>query len=102
MKSPPAYSVPPDKARAWTVLFMLGSKPANTAPVVASTAAKRFRGVPPLTVVNKPPAYSVPPDRARAKTELFMLGSKPANTAPVVASTAAKRFRGVPPLTVVK
>jgi hypothetical protein len=68
---------------------MLGLKPANTAPVVASTAAKRFRDVP-LTVVKKPPAYSVPPDNARVLTQLFTLGSKPATIAPVVASTAAR------------
>src|SRR5437867_156941 len=96
VKAPPAYTVPPLTARAETVLLAMGFH-AVASPVVASSAARRFRVCPPM-VVNCPPAYTVPPLTARTETVLFAFGSQ----APSVLSDrmCARSFLDTPPTAV--
>src|SRR5262245_4703976 len=66
------------------------------APVVASTAARPFCGVPPLTGGNEPHAYVVEPETARADTVPSTFGSQVV-ACPLVRSMAARWLRATPP-----
>ena len=83
---PPAYSVPPFRASAYTSRFAVGFQ-AVASPVVASSAAMRLRACPPM-FLNCPATYTVAPFTANARTSRSAAGSQDV-ASPVVASRAA-------------
>src|SRR5262245_42220467 len=90
VKLPPAYTVEPLTAKAFTGPSAFGSH-AVTAPDAASAAIRpRAAGVDPMTV-KLPPVYTVAPSTARALTVPSALGFQ-AVTAPA-GSRAAMWFR---------
>src|SRR5437867_10775660 len=94
---PPAYTVPPLTANAFTAAppKALGFQ-AVAVPVAASSAAIWFRDCPPITE-KPPPAYTVPSLTASVDTMPLQVGFQ-AVADPVTASSAAIRLRVCPPI----
>src|SRR3990172_5751089 len=98
VNAPPAYTTDPEMTRALTVLLAPGFQ-AVASPVVALSAAMKFRACPPM-LVNVPPTYTLEPETAIAsRLPLVALGFQLV-ALPIVALRAAILFLDESPMLV--